>query len=256
MAKPPVNWNNVDMLTPGMKNLGNQFNKRWKSRYGDSDGAIGDYAHQQGTSDHNPDDTSYGNAGWDGDSDKTKDVRAIDVDATLNESGTSMQDVIDHMRRLPNLGSVIRYMIYDGKMYHVDDDFEPKNYTGSNDHSQHAHFSGARSESADQNTTFNFKFEEVGMPSVEEIWNFKDNNPYDGDKPVSMRDFLSYAPSLNRIGGRVYEEIKKVTDPQFAELDAKNAELSTKVDALTAAVAELTALIEGHVSGLIEAATE
>lgn len=158
----PVNWSNVSMLTPGMKNLGNQFNKRWPERSGDTDGAIGDWRHQQGHSGHNPDDTLYDNAEWDSDSDSTSEVRAIDVDKDLNESGTNMQMVIDHLRSLPNLDSVIRYMIYNGKIYKATNNFNPETYTGSNSHKEHAHFSGAYSQSSDQNNTFDFKFEEVG----------------------------------------------------------------------------------------------
>lgn len=161
MAKA-VNWNNVDMLTNGLKNLGNQFNERWQSRDGASDGAIGDYAHTQENSGHNPDDTSQDNAEWDSDSDNKSEVRAIDVDSDLGESGTTMQMVIDHLRSLPNLSSVIRYMIYNRKMYHVNNSYAPTTYTGASAHTEHAHFSGAWTNAADENTTFNFKFEEVG----------------------------------------------------------------------------------------------
>jgi hypothetical protein len=59
VAKAPVNWNTVPLLTPGMKNLGNQFNFRWPVRDGTSDGAVGNYKHQLGKSGHNPDDTKY-----------------------------------------------------------------------------------------------------------------------------------------------------------------------------------------------------
>jgi peptidoglycan hydrolase-like protein with peptidoglycan-binding domain len=61
VAKAPVNWNTVPLLTPGMKNLGNQFNLRWPVRDGTSDGAVGDYKHPQGKSGDNPDDTKYNN---------------------------------------------------------------------------------------------------------------------------------------------------------------------------------------------------
>jgi hypothetical protein len=169
-----TNWNNVADLTPGMTNLGNQFNARWEDRDTTSDGARGDAAHAEDTSGHNADDTKYRNAEWEGDSDNIEDIRAIDVTCKLNDptltSSTDpqaqMQVVIDHMRRLPNLSTVIRYMIFDRKKYHYSTGFAPENYTGSNPHDKHAHFSGAWSEAADQNTTFDFKFEEVGEMQV------------------------------------------------------------------------------------------
>lgn len=157
----PLNWNSVPNLTPGMKNLGNQFNKRWPNRDGTSDGAKGDTAHQSSTSSHNPDDTPGSKPEWE-DADSTPDIRGIDVDNNLNESGTDMTDVCVHLQHLPNLASVVRYYIYNRQEYHCDNNFSPVPYTGSSPHTEHIHFSGARTESADQNTTFDFKFEEVG----------------------------------------------------------------------------------------------
>lgn len=223
MAKP-VDWNKVSLLTPGMTNLGNQFNKRWPTRDGSSDGAVGDYAHTQELSDHNPDDTSKHNASWDSDSDNVPEVRAIDVDNDLNESGMNMQSVIDHMRTLPNLGSVIRYMIYNKKMYHVDDGFKPTNYTGASPHTEHAHFSGARSQSADSNTTFNFHFEKVGdpMPTVDEIWGKVLDNPYTaGPDTTTAGGYLRYAPSLSGI----VNALKPFFEALGVDIDAIQVEL-------------------------------
>jgi hypothetical protein len=150
-------------LTKGLKNLQNQINTRWPNRDKTTDGTIGDPEHQSGTSDHNPDDSEYDNAGWDGDSDNKSEVRAYDQDKDLREEGTTAQMLVDHIRKLPNLGTVLRYMIYNKKMYHVDDDFNPTTYTGtSNPHTEHIHYSGARTDAADNNTTFNYRLDEVG----------------------------------------------------------------------------------------------
>lgn len=168
MAKA-VDWNNVPSLTAGMKNLGNQFNRRWPSRDGASDGAWGDEAHTKHKSGHNRDDTKFDNAEWDGDPDNIPEIRAIDVDNNLNESGVTFQMVIDHMRKLPGLASVIRYMIYNGKIYNAPD-FEGKTYTGASPHTEHGHFSGAYTQASDNNTKFDFKFDQVGdTMSVAEV---------------------------------------------------------------------------------------
>lgn len=254
MAKPPVNWNNVSMLTPGMKNLGNQFNERWPTRYGDSDGAVGDYAHSQGTSGHNPDDTVHDNAEWDSDSDNKSEVRAIDVDKDLNDPSCDMDDVVKHLRNLPNLEKVVRYFIFDGWIYKASNNFEPEGYYGANDHSAHIHFSGAYSDSSDANATFDFKFEEVGNMAlsdadVDKIWAKTFDNPYTTEvEKTSAGGFLRFAPSLSKIQGGVNDELKD----ELAALKEDNATLAAKVDAVALSVAQLTELVEGHVSGLIE----
>lgn len=195
MAKA-VNWNDVSMLTLGMKNLGNQFNARWPNRDGTSDGAIGDYAHTQEHSGHNPDDTSKHNAEWDGDSDNTPEVRAIDVDNNLG-GDVSMQQVINHMRSIPNLSSVIRYMIYNKKIYSAPD-FEPRDYTGASPHTEHAHFSGAYTNTSDQNRTFDYRFDELGedMPvtdaDVTKIWSYLVERPDSTTNPKQKSSVATY----------------------------------------------------------------
>lgn len=157
----PVNWLAVPNLTPGLKNFGLQFNLRFPNRDGASDGAWGDTAHEQHASGHNPDDTPGAKPEWE-DADKVPDIRAIDVDKNLNEPGTDMQMVITHLRFLPKIETVFRYWIYDHLIYSAENKFAPRAYTGASGHEEHAHFSGARSEAADQNTSFDFQLEKVG----------------------------------------------------------------------------------------------
>lgn len=255
MATPPVNWNNVSMLTPGMKNLGNQFNARWPNRDGASDGAIGDYAHQQGDSGHNPDDTQYDNAEWDSDSDNKSEIRAIDVDSDLGESGTTMQMVIDHLRKLPNLGSVLRYMIYDRKIYKASNNFNPETYTGSSPHTEHAHFSGAYSDASDENKTFDFKFEEVG--------DFVDKNTF----MAWMKEFHAKTNegfatwSIDGIGGAqpAYQTLAdtagrtNIIKADTASLKASAADVATTLASIQAQLDEIKNAINDHVSGILEA---
>jgi len=255
MATPPVNWNNVSMLTPGMKNLGNQFNARWLKRDGASDGAVGDYAHQQEDSGHNPDDTKYHNAEWDGDSDSKSEIRAIDVDSTLNDPEVNMQMVIDHMRKLPNLGSVIRYMIYNRKIYKASNNFNPENYTGASAHTEHAHFSGAYSDASDENKTFNFKFDELGDDvSEQDVTNalnkfFASTNQGDPALPESR---IGHDANTQRMPGAPFSS-KQVMLYQYlgsmgTAVDAANKAIAN----LAVEVSELKELLESHVAGLVE----
>lgn len=157
------------VLTAGLQNLRSQVNERFPARDKSSDGTIGDAAHQAETSGHNPDDTPGSSAEWDSDSDNTAEVRAWDMDSDLRESGATAQMVVDHIRSLPNVASVLRYIIYNRKIYRSTAGFAPVAYTGASAHTEHIHFSGAYSQASDNNTSFNYKLDEVNMPSLQEI---------------------------------------------------------------------------------------
>lgn len=156
-------------LTRGLQNLRTQVNKRWPHRDHASDGTIGDAAHAAGVSGHNPDDLPYDNAEWDGDPDNIPEVRAWDMDSDLGEAGTSAQMVVDHIRALSNVSSVLRYIIYNRKIYRAPNGWIAQAYSGPSPHTEHIHFSGAWSQASDNNATFNFKLEEVNMPSIDDI---------------------------------------------------------------------------------------
>jgi hypothetical protein len=153
-------------LTHGLENFRAQANARWPARDKASDGTIGDAAHQAEVSGHNPDDTAGSTPEWTGDADATAEVRAFDMDSDLREPGTTMQMLVDHLRALPGLNTVIRYMIFNRMMYHERDGFASTTYAGASAHLEHLHLSGAWSNAADENTTFDFKLEEVGQMPI------------------------------------------------------------------------------------------
>lgn len=162
-----ANW----ILTLGLQNLRAQVNAAFPGRDTTSDGTIGDAAHQAETSGHNPDDTPGSRPEWDGDPDSTPEVRAWDMDSDLRAPGVTAQQVVDHIRALPNVNSVLRYMIYNRKIYKAANGWAPETYTGASAHTEHIHFSGAFSQAADNNTSFNYRLEDlVALTDTDKAW--------------------------------------------------------------------------------------
>lgn len=105
-------------LAPSLARLEHAIDTRWPRRDRSSDGWIGDKAHRARKSDHNPDPPSMV-------------VRAIDLD----KDGLHIPTVLASMFLHPS----IRYVIHAKRIWHVNNLFKPKEYTGSNDHGGHVH---------------------------------------------------------------------------------------------------------------------
>jgi hypothetical protein len=129
------------VLTVALTALRSGFNVAYPGRDKGSDGWIGDTAHQDRTSGHNPDDTSGVSAEY-SDSDTKQEVRAIDVDKDLKASGASMQDVIDRILATPNDTKRLKYIIFNRYQWSKSNDWRRTDYDGDNPHTEHAHFSG------------------------------------------------------------------------------------------------------------------
>jgi hypothetical protein len=129
------------VLTKSLARLRADFNTRFPTRDKASDGWIGDYRHQQGTSGHNPDDTKGSKAEY-SDPDAKAEVRAIDVDKDFRESGASMQDIVDAVLRTPADRNRLRYIIFNRRIWSASNGWKASAYHGSNPHDKHAHFSG------------------------------------------------------------------------------------------------------------------
>jgi hypothetical protein len=138
-------------LTEALTSLRAGFNGAFPARDKASDGWIGDAAHQAEVSGHNPDDTDGVRAEY-ADADTIPEVRAIDVDDDLRAVGVTMYDVIRRILATPADIARLRYIIYCPPHGPLGDDvptiwtrnngWQPRAYTGSSPHREHAHFSG------------------------------------------------------------------------------------------------------------------
>jgi hypothetical protein len=107
------------------------------------DGAIGDLAHAQGTSGHNPDDTA-GVSAERQDADTKPEVRAADVDARFNQPGITMEMVVQATVAECRAGRERRfiYIIFNRRIWSASSGWAERAYTGDDPHDKHAHFSG------------------------------------------------------------------------------------------------------------------
>lgn len=195
------------VLTKGLEHLRGQVDEAFPDRSKASDGTVGDLAHQlESASGHNPDIT--GRAEY-RDGDNLNEVRAWDMTSDLRHPGVTAQDVVDHIRALPGVAGVLRYMIYNRKIYEADNGWRPRAYSGPSPHTEHIHFSGARSQAADSNTAFDYRLEDLVAVTAADITKIADAvwaklllTPYDGVNRKAG-DLLRYAPSRDGIANAV-----------------------------------------------------
>ncbi len=112
-------------LAKSLIKLREQINAAYPSRDKTSDGTIGDTAHRNRKSDHNPNDKGV--------------VCAIDIDEDLRGNRT-LEQVITAIRA--SRDKRVKYIIYEGRITEPGSDLQRwKKYTGANPHSHHAHIS-------------------------------------------------------------------------------------------------------------------
>jgi hypothetical protein len=134
------------VLTPAMTRLRTGFNVAYPSRSKQSDGWIGNEAHQQETSGHNPDDTP-GVRAERSDPDSIPEVRGLDVDVDLvpgnrAASRQAMRDAIASIIATPADRRRLIYIIFDEVIWSASRAWRAAPYDGASDHREHAHFSG------------------------------------------------------------------------------------------------------------------
>jgi hypothetical protein len=126
---------------PAILSLLNEMDTAFPDRDKASDGEVGDRAHQQSVSNHNPDES--GNTGSWSDADHIDEVHARDLDVDLRKPGWSMDRVfaiiLDRCRR--GVEKRVTEIIYKGYIYTKKRGWTKRKYTGPNPHDKHLHLS-------------------------------------------------------------------------------------------------------------------
>ena len=139
------------ILVPCLVSLRTEFNRLAPNRDKRSDGSIGDLAHQQQSSDHNPDET--GRTPYH-DADHVNEVHAIDVDNDLRKSGWTMDKCLEIIvtRHRSGRDDRLQNIIYNRRIWSRSWGWTARTYTGASPHTEHAHFSSRYTTAQERDT--------------------------------------------------------------------------------------------------------
>lgn len=222
------------IVVPALEDLKDQLNDAFPDRDKSSDGAIGDYEHQQGDSSHNPDDTDHHNAEYDDDSDNIEEVRARDFDINLNHPDVNAQDVVNHLVAGAKCGDFwwLRYIIYNKKMYHKNDGWNAKNYTGSNTHEHHFHVNNDFNQNADNASGVNYRLNQLtgddDMQLDDNLFTDEPSSSWTSRYPTSdatVRNAMAFAAYDSYDAETVAKELRTMITQLQQAVDELNAKL-------------------------------
>jgi hypothetical protein len=195
-------------LVPCLVELRTEFNDENETRDKDSDGWIGDAAHQKEHSDHNPD--SQGR------------VLALDIDST-GPWPVPFADYVNFIITECRRGDETRleYIIWDHHIYQQKNEWVKETYTGTSDpHTGHAHFS-ARHDHTGQNDTSAWNIWEVSMPNVDDFAQAVASKLHDdlGDPNSGISQDLNVRDTalVQKVIGGLYNDLRRdpnTTDPK------------------------------------------
>jgi hypothetical protein len=201
-------------LIPCLVQLRVEFNQQNPGRDKGADGWIGDAAHQTGTSDHNPDSAGR--------------VLAIDIDESGPwPRGNSLGDYVEFIRQRQDSGADTRleYIIHN---HHIASrsaqDWEWRTYTGTDPHTNHAHFS-ARHDHAGQNDTSAWQLGEVGEAVMAQV-----SIDTDSVQRIASKIGGDTQTDASGIAIGLRKQVTNATDARFDALEAAVANLQAQLN--------------------------
>lgn len=232
------------VLVPCLVRLRSDFNDLAPARDRLSDGSVGDLAHQERQSDHNPDET--GNVPI-RDADSANEVHALDVDVDLRRAGVTMETVVQHILDRCRSGAEnrLRYVIFNRRIWSASTGWRQQAYDGANPHDKHAHFSASYT-TARESDTRSWRLEEV-IPVTAPT-------PEQNAAAVTARD-VDPGPGSQTLGGGVWTLLQRsdylgntwapAQRKLLTDLNARVEDQDDELDALGASLAFLTETANG-----------
>lgn len=235
----PVAW----YLNPALTTMRNEVNARYPSRDQGSDGTIGDEAHQNTSSDHNPD----------GDG----SVDAWDMDVEVNGAGRPYAADVEFLKARFEAHPASRYWIHNDQIASRSDGWTRRSYAyageGRNRHTQHVHWN-TREEYEDSTAPWGIQEEDdmtpeqaalldkIGRRTLAILNNNAEAAHLDGTKePNRLRSTLI---ALGAGVAGVDEQVIAGLEPRFAEvLAAIAADDGNTIELTPEQVEELAALL-------------
>lgn len=240
------------VLIPCLVALRTEFNLLAPNRDKGADGSIGDTAHTS-SSDHTPDEDSA--VLRDHDADSKNEVHALDIDSTGPwPDGRTFRSIVlgiiaaERAKWLdPDDKCRLRYVIFDRKIYHLDNDFQPRDYTGSDPHTNHAHFSGRYDSDTEADTRpWGVLIEgDDPMPFIENQADFDAAMSKWWNRVMNSAD-TTPGPELNFLRRAPWNLVTTAPDTMYARvnrLETKANEVAAELAEVSAALAEVKALL-------------
>lgn len=207
------------ILIPCLVQLRAEFNVLAPNRAKGADGWIGDAAHQDRVSDHNPDETGEVPIH---DADHVNEVHAIDVTTNLNESDLTMEKVVQFLLgrcRRDNDDPLneprLRYIIFNHRIWQAPG-WSQQTYTGTDPHTGHAHFSAEYITSLEASTaSWHLEDIPVALTSADKTW--------------ITNAIKDAAPTATEVAQAVWTKVR--TSPEFLSDTEKNELVNRSSDA-------------------------